>query len=165
MRSSTVKYNSWHTGVGIEWTDKKNFSLEEGEELGDGRAEVWSAIGDGGQAPISLTLDIDGMCGLIFESSQHGSSGVGELLYWFLDLSPKDINSMCLQGFPIVSSFNFPRNSDGQPDWGSNRVVNLVSHPNGNLGWFFAWIRRPVIIPHLSFSSQNLPSEWDMEIS
>ena len=34
--------------------------LEEGEEVGDGRAEGWSAIGDGGQAAISLTPDADG---------------------------------------------------------------------------------------------------------
>ena len=29
--------------------------------MGDGRAEGWSAIGDGGQAAISLTPDIDGL--------------------------------------------------------------------------------------------------------
>ena len=120
-----VKYNSWHTGAGIQWTDKKNYWLEEGEELGDGRAEGWSAIGDGGQAAISLTPDVDGMHLLLFESSQLDGSCIGELLYWFLDLSPKDINSMCLKRFPIVHSFNFPRNSDGQPDWGANRVANL----------------------------------------
>ena len=28
--------------------------------MGDGRAEGWSAIGDGGQAAISLTPDVDG---------------------------------------------------------------------------------------------------------
>ena len=28
--------------------------------MGDGRAERWSAIGDGGQAAISLTPDVDG---------------------------------------------------------------------------------------------------------
>ena len=28
--------------------------------MGDGRAEGWSAIGEGGQAAISLTLDVDG---------------------------------------------------------------------------------------------------------
>ena len=33
--------------------------LEEGEEVGDGRAEGWSAIGDGGQAAISLMSDVD----------------------------------------------------------------------------------------------------------
>ena len=32
----------------------------EGEEVGDGRAEGSSAIGDGGQAAVSLTPDIDG---------------------------------------------------------------------------------------------------------
>ena len=31
-----------------------------GEEVGDGRAEGSSAIGDGGQAAISLTPDVDG---------------------------------------------------------------------------------------------------------
>ena len=28
--------------------------------MGDGRAEGWSAIGDGGQAAISLVPDVDG---------------------------------------------------------------------------------------------------------
>ena len=28
--------------------------------MGDGRAEGWSAVGDGGQAAISLTPDVDG---------------------------------------------------------------------------------------------------------
>ena len=31
-----------------------------GEELGDGRAEGWSAVGDGGKAAILLTPDVDG---------------------------------------------------------------------------------------------------------
>ena len=34
--------------------------MEEGEEVGDGRAEGSSAIGDGGQAAISLMPDADG---------------------------------------------------------------------------------------------------------
>ena len=34
--------------------------MEEGEEVGEGRAEGSSAIGDGGQAAISLMPDIDG---------------------------------------------------------------------------------------------------------
>ena len=33
---------------------------EEGEEVGDGKAEGSSATGDGGQATTSLTPDIDG---------------------------------------------------------------------------------------------------------
>ena len=34
--------------------------MEEGERRGDGRAEGLSAIGDGGQAAMSLTPDMDG---------------------------------------------------------------------------------------------------------
>ena len=49
--------------------------------MGDGRAEGWSAIGDGGQAAISLTPDVDGMHLLLFESSQLDGSCIGELLY------------------------------------------------------------------------------------
>ena len=49
--------------------------------MGDGRAEGWSVIGDGGQAAISLTPDVDGLRILIFESSQPEGSCVGELLY------------------------------------------------------------------------------------
>ena len=46
-------------GAGIQWTGKKSYWLEEGEEVGDGRAEGWSAIGDGRQTKISLMPDID----------------------------------------------------------------------------------------------------------
>ena len=60
MKSTIGQYNSWHTGAGIEWTDKKSYYLEEGEEVGDGTAEGSSAIGDGGQAAISLMPDADG---------------------------------------------------------------------------------------------------------
>ena len=49
--------------------------------MGDGRAEGSSAIGDGGQAAMSLTPDVDGMHICIFESSQLEGSYVGDLLY------------------------------------------------------------------------------------
>ena len=68
LKSTVVQYNSWHTGAGIEWTGKKSYWLEEGEEMGDGRAEGSSAIGDRGQAAVSLTPDVDG-------------TGSGSLLY------------------------------------------------------------------------------------
>ena len=48
--------------------------------MGDGRAEGLSAMGDGGQAAISLTPDIDGTHDRIFESSQLEGSYVGDLL-------------------------------------------------------------------------------------
>ena len=60
MRSSS-KYNIWHTGIDMEWTGKKSYWLMEGEEVGAGRAEGSLAIGDGGQAAISLTPDIEGI--------------------------------------------------------------------------------------------------------
>ena len=43
----------------IEWTGQKSYWLEEGVEVGDGRAEGLSATGDGRQAALSLTADID----------------------------------------------------------------------------------------------------------
>ena len=48
--------------------------------MGDGRAEGSSAIGDGGQAAVSLTPDVDGTHVCIFESSQLEVSYVGGLL-------------------------------------------------------------------------------------
>ena len=42
----------------------------EGEEVGDGRAEGLSAIGDGGQAAVSLMPDVDGIHVHSFVSSQ-----------------------------------------------------------------------------------------------
>ena len=49
--------------------------------MGDGRAEGWSAIGDGGQSQISLMAGADGTHLHIFESSQLDGLYVGELLY------------------------------------------------------------------------------------
>ena len=45
--------------TGIEWIGKKSNCPEEGEEVGDGSAGGSWAIGDGGQAAISLTPDSD----------------------------------------------------------------------------------------------------------
>ena len=59
LKSVMVQYN-WHAGADIEWTGRKSCWLEEGEEVGDGGAERSSAIGDGGQAAISLSPDVDG---------------------------------------------------------------------------------------------------------
>ena len=43
-----------------------------GEEVGDGRAEGSSAIGDGGQAAVSLTPDMDGTgSGSLLEPDAH----------------------------------------------------------------------------------------------
>ena len=50
--------------------------------MGDGRAEGLSAIGDGGQAAVSLMPDVGGMHVRIFESLQREGSYVGDLLYF-----------------------------------------------------------------------------------
>ena len=47
--------------------------------MGDGRAEGSSAIGDGRQAAVSLTPDIDGTHIRIFESPHLEGSCVGDL--------------------------------------------------------------------------------------
>ena len=39
LKSTVGHYNTWHPGAGIKWTGKKSYCLEEGEEVGDGRAE------------------------------------------------------------------------------------------------------------------------------
>ena len=46
--------------------------------MGDGRAEGSPATGDGGQAAVSLTPDVDGTHVRIFESSQLQGSCVGD---------------------------------------------------------------------------------------
>ena len=38
LENTAVQWNIWHTGPGIEWTGKKSYWLEEGEEVGEGRA-------------------------------------------------------------------------------------------------------------------------------
>ena len=72
--------NSWHTGAGIKWTGKKSHWLQEGEEVGDRRAEGSSAIGDGGQAAVILMPDVNGMQVHIFESLQLEGSYVENLM-------------------------------------------------------------------------------------
>ena len=48
--------------------------------MGDGRAEGSSAIGNGGQAAMSLTPDVDGTHVHIFQSSQLEGLYIGDLL-------------------------------------------------------------------------------------
>ena len=48
---------------------------------GDGRAEGSSAVGDGGQAAISLIPDISGMHVCLFESSQLEGFYIEDSLY------------------------------------------------------------------------------------
>ena len=60
--------------------NRRELLMEEGVEVGDGRAEGSSAVGDGGQAAVSLRLDTDGMHMCIFESSKLEGSYVGDLL-------------------------------------------------------------------------------------
>ena len=79
LKSIGVQYN-WPTGVGIKWTGKKSYWLEEGKEVGDGGTERLSAIGSGGQAAVSLTPDLDGTHIHIFEISQLEDLYVGDLV-------------------------------------------------------------------------------------
>ena len=67
--------------------------------MGDGRAEGPSAIGDGGQAAISLTPDADGTHVHIVESSQLEGLYVGDLLYSFTtsSLLTTDLTSLSLE--------------------------------------------------------------------
>ena len=58
--------------------------------MGDGRAEGSSAIGDGRQAAISLTPDINGTHVRIFESSQLEGSYVGAYCKVFADVIRED---------------------------------------------------------------------------
>ena len=60
MKSTIVWYNSWHMGAGLEWIGKKSYWLKEEGIEGDGRAKRSSEIGDGGQAAMSIILDVDG---------------------------------------------------------------------------------------------------------
>ena len=49
--------------------------------MGDGRAEGSSAMGDGGQAAVSITPDVEGMHVCIFDSSQLEDLYAGDFLY------------------------------------------------------------------------------------
>ena len=54
--------------------------------MADGRTEGSLAIGNGGQAAVSLMPDIDGTHVRIFEGLQLEGSYVGDLLYLFSDI-------------------------------------------------------------------------------
>lgn len=61
--------------------------LEDGEEVGDGRAEVSSTVGDGGQAAISFTPDTDGTgSGFLLDSIL--SALLKKLIQWCVGSSP-----------------------------------------------------------------------------
>ena len=77
--SSTVQqlgYRGWH------W--EKSYWLEEGEEVGDGRAKGLSTVWEWRQAATSLESDIGGTHIHIFESSQLEDLYVEDLLYTYL---------------------------------------------------------------------------------
>ena len=57
-----------------------SYLLEQREEVGDGRAEGSSAIGDGWQAAISLMPDVDETHICIFESSHLEDLYAGDLV-------------------------------------------------------------------------------------
>ena len=58
--------------AGIEWTGRKCYWQEEGEKVGNGRAEGLSVTGDGAQAATSLTPDVDGIgSGFLLEPDTH----------------------------------------------------------------------------------------------
>ena len=56
VRCTIVDAWGWCTGT----TQREGMGREEGEGVGDGRAEGSSAIGDGGQVAVSLMPDTDG---------------------------------------------------------------------------------------------------------
>ena len=136
-----VQCISWHTGAGVEWRGKESDWLEEAVEVGDGRAEGWSAIGDRGWAAMSLMPDTDGMHIRIFESLQlerlvcRGLTVVGQPMcfsaLWDVTVSQRSpldeersrLSSLCL--FPSLASpwsLSTP--------WGANSPLQSVATCN-----------------------------------
>lgn len=76
MRRTVVQGNSWRRGAGIDRIRQEELVTEQGEAVGDGRAEELSAIVDGGRAAVLLTPEADGTHLHIFASLQLKSSGV-----------------------------------------------------------------------------------------
>ena len=56
MKSTVVQGNGWHTGAGIDGIRQEELLTEQGEGMGDGRAEELSATVGGGRAAGSLML-------------------------------------------------------------------------------------------------------------
>ena len=59
LKSIVVQY-SWHPGADIEWTGKKSYWLEEGGDVGGGRAEGSSTIGGGKHTGIFESSQLEG---------------------------------------------------------------------------------------------------------
>ena len=87
LKSTVVQNNSWFIGAGIVCTGKKSYWLEEGKEVKDDGAEGWSAIGDEGQAAVSLTPVFDGtgssslLDSILSTLLKKGSSDIWIVLY------------------------------------------------------------------------------------
>ena len=93
LKSTIVQHSSWHTGAGIEWTGKKRYWLEDWEEMGDGRAEGSSAIGDRVKESVShIWLFATRGCSLP-GSSVHGLSQA-RILEW-VAISSSRVSSWC----------------------------------------------------------------------
>ena len=74
--------------------------MEWGEEVGDGRAEESSAIGDGEQAAMLVTPDVNGLSVHIFESLQLEDSDLGDLLYNHMQVVTTLLDSTALENSP-----------------------------------------------------------------
>ena len=59
LKSTVLQYNSWPQGLASSERSRRVTPWRRERRVGDGRAEGSSAIGDGGQAVISLMPDID----------------------------------------------------------------------------------------------------------
>ena len=59
LKSAAVQQYITSPGIQELESSKKSYWPEEGEKVGDGRAEESSAIGDRGEAAISLRHDVD----------------------------------------------------------------------------------------------------------
>ena len=82
MKSTGIQSNSLYREAGSERRGKKTCWLEWGEEVEGGGSEGASATGDGGQAAVSLTPEVDGKPVYIFEGSQCGGSYVAYFCTW-----------------------------------------------------------------------------------
>ena len=76
-----LQYNTLRSTGAEDNSCTQGLTSSEREEMGNGRAERSSAIGDGGQAARSFMPEVDGKHVHIFESSQLEGSYVGNLLY------------------------------------------------------------------------------------
>ena len=168
MISTVVRYNSWFTGTGIKWTGKRSYWLEEGKEVGDGRVERLSAVGDGRQAAVSLTPHVDGTgSGSLLDSVLSSS-----LEKWFSDVCLCSVSQSCpdlygpiscsLSGSSVQASVWLVALFFSHHRWHHSTGLHSewLLQPFVYCSMFKSWPQKLLVPPHIKKIHLPFPAAW-----